>query len=181
MVLRRGFKTEANGWARDLRSELGIAPDGPLCPRKLCNHLELPLLELSKLEADAVHIAFYTKGLGRKDFSAVTLQDRGKRWIVHNDAHDVGRQASNIAHEVAHALLGHPVQALFGADGKRSHNQDHEDEANWLGPALLISDEAALFIVQTRMSIGDAAEFYGASREVVQMRVNVSGARKRVA
>jgi hypothetical protein len=114
MVLRRGFKTEANGWARDLRSELGIAPGGPLCPRKLCNHLELPLLELSKLEADAVHIAFYTTGAGRKDFSAVTLQDRGKRWIIHNDAHDAGRQASNIAHECVSACKFDPLPGVIG-------------------------------------------------------------------
>ncbi|WP_108399068.1 ImmA/IrrE family metallo-endopeptidase [Devosia submarina] len=181
MGLRRGFKTEANGWARDLRLELGIPPAGPMCPRKLCDHLGLPLLDLSKLEADPAHIAFYTKGPGRKEFSAVTLQTQGKRWIVHNDAHDSGRQASNIAHEIAHALLGHPVTALFGADGQRSHNPDHEEEANWLGPALLISEEAALFIVQQSMSVPDAAEFYGTSREVVQMRINVSGARKRAA
>lgn len=181
MTLRRGFKVEANGWSRDLRRELGLPAEGPMCPRQLCDHLGLPLIELSKLEANPRYIAFFTGGPGRREFSAVTLQQGGKRWIVHNDGHDRGRQASNIAHEIAHALLRHPVPALLGEDGRRSHNPDHEEEANWLGPALLISDEAALFIVQTRMSVSNAAEFYGASRDVVQMRINVSGARKRVA
>jgi Zn-dependent peptidase ImmA (M78 family) len=118
---------------------------------------------------------------GRSDFSAVTLLAQGKRWVVHNDAHETGRQASNIAHEIAHALLHHPIPALFDANGHRSHNKEHEEEANWLGPALLISEEAALSIVRRRLSVEDAAELYGTSKEVIQMRLNVNGAKRRVA
>lgn len=181
MVLRRGFKTEANGWSRDLRREMGLSAESPLCPRNLCQHLELPLISLSELTAEPQYLAYYLSGPGRPDFSAVTLLVNGKRWVVHNDAHEPGRQASNIAHEIAHALLHHPVPALFDANGQRSHNKDHEEEANWLGPALLISEEAALSIVRMRLSIEEAAERYGTSKDVVQMRLNVNGARRRVA
>lgn len=181
MVLRRGFKTEANGWARDLRREMGLSSESPLCPRSLCRHLELPLISLSELTVEPQYLNYYLSGPGRAGFSAVTLFSQGKRWIIHNNAHEAGRQASNIAHEIAHALLHHPVPALFDADGQRSHNREHEEEANWLGPALLISEEAALSIVRRRLSIEDAAELYGTSRDVIQMRLNVNGARRRVA
>lgn len=181
MALRHGFKAEANAWARDLRREMNLPAQGPICPRRLCEHLELPLLELSKLEANPSDLAYFLTGDGRKTFSAVTLNVEGERWIIHNDAHDDGRQASNIAHEIAHALLKHPVPALFGEDGKRPHNEIDEEEAKWLGPALLISDEAALFIASSGMSVSQAAAFYGTSKEVVQMRINVSAARRRVA
>jgi Zn-dependent peptidase ImmA (M78 family) len=147
----------------------------------LCQHLELPLISLSELKAEPQHLAYYLTGPGRPNFSAVTLLSQGKRWVIHNDAHELGRQASNIAHEIAHALLHHPVPALFDANGQRSHNREHEEEANWLGPALLISEEAALFIVRSRMSIEDAAEHYGTSKDIIQMRLNVNGARSRVA
>jgi Zn-dependent peptidase ImmA (M78 family) len=181
MALRHGFKAEANALSRDLRIEMGLSAQGPICTRRLCEHLELPVLELSKLDANPTHLAYFLEGDGRKTFSAVTLNLDGQRWIIHNDAHDEGRQASNIAHEIAHALLNHCVPALFGEDGKRPHNASDEEEAKWLGPALLISDEAALFIVSSGMSLSQAAAFYGTSKEVVQMRINVSAARRRVA
>lgn len=181
MALRHGFKAEANAWSRDLRGELGLSAESPICTRRLCAHLELPLLDLSEVEANPADLGYFLTGDGRRTFSAVTLRVDGERWIIHNDAHDEGRQAANIAHEIAHALLGHPIPVFFGEPGPLPHNEVHEEEAKWLGPALLISDEAALFIASSGMSVSQAAIFYGASEQVVQMRINVCGARKRVA
>jgi hypothetical protein len=181
MTLRYGFKAEANAWSRDLRLEMSLPAESPVSAFALCEYLELPLLPLSNVDADQLHLEYFLSGDGRRTFSAVTLDVGGQRWIVHNDAHDPGRQGSNIAHEVAHALLRHPIPALFGDDGKRTHNEVHEEEAKWLGPALLISDEAAILIVKSGLSISQAAVLYGTSKEVVQMRINVCAARRRVA
>ena len=179
--LRHGFKAEANRWARDLRLEQRLSPESPMCPWQLCDHLGLSLTPLSDFEATVPQAVAYLRSTqGQKDFSGVTLQWGIERFIVYNDAHDEGRQASDIAHEIAHALLQHPVPSAF-ADGQRTHNEEHEAEANWLGPALLISDEAAVAIVARRMPMEKAAKIYGTSLEVMQMRINVSGARKRVA
>jgi hypothetical protein len=46
--------------------------------------------------------------------------------------------------------------------------------------ALLVSDEAALHIVRSEMPTADAAKLYGVSEQLVRMRVNVTGARRRV-
>ncbi|MBN9316579.1 MAG: ImmA/IrrE family metallo-endopeptidase [Devosia sp.] len=182
MALRRGFKTEANWWSRSLRAELGLGPASPMCPRKLAAHLSLPLLTLTEFTDIAPQaVQYLSSQKGQRDFSGVTITYAGERWIIHNDANDPGRQAADIAHEIAHALLQHPVTAMFQSDGSRSHNKEHEEEANWLGPTLLVSDEAALFAAYNRLSVGDAAELYGVSRDLMQMRLNVSGARKRVA
>ena len=62
-----------------------------------------------------------------------------RRTVIYNDAHDRKRQASDLAHEIAHALLHHPTHALLNAQGKRHYEREIEEEANWLGPALLIS------------------------------------------
>ncbi|MEG4081958.1 ImmA/IrrE family metallo-endopeptidase [Microcoleus sp. POL8_C6] len=51
-------------------------------------------------------------------------------------------------------------------------------EANWLGPALLISREAAFHIAKTEMSVVEASRFYRVSEQVITMRLNMSGARK---
>jgi Zn-dependent peptidase ImmA (M78 family) len=102
--------------------------------------------------------------------------------IIHNDAHDRKRQAANIAHELAHALLIHPLQPLLNAQGERDQSESLkliEEEASWLGPALLISEEAALNIARRGISIRDASERYGASEDVIRMRLNVTAAHKR--
>jgi hypothetical protein len=90
------------------------------------------------------------------------------------------RQAANIAHELAHGLLLHRPAPLFTSAGVRHYNAEQEEEASWLGPALLISDEAALHIVERKMAIEVASDRYGASSQVIQMRMNVSGATRRV-
>lgn len=100
---------------------------------------------------------------------------------MNNDAHHPHRQASNISHELSHAILLHPPTKPFNQHGCRNFSKDIEDEANWLDPALLISEEAALHIVKTEMSMEEAIEFYSVSKKVITMRVNVTGARKRIA
>lgn len=56
-----------------------------------------------------------------------------------------------------------------------------EEEANWLGPALLISEEAALWIVRNGISKSEASAQYDVTEEVIQMRINLTAAIKRVA
>lgn len=47
MGFRRGFETEANGIAKAIREELGLAPLDALDPRKLAELIEIPILPLS--------------------------------------------------------------------------------------------------------------------------------------
>jgi len=116
----------------------------------------------------------------RGAFFAVTVFRGYERVIIVNDFHTRDRQASNIAHELAHALLWHEPGTAFDGDGVRERNQQQEEEARWLAGALLISEDAALHIVRQKLSFRDAAERYGASNEMVRFRINVTGARKRV-
>ncbi len=182
MAFRYGFKTEANWYAREMRRELGLALYSPLCPWKLAEHLEFSLVPLSSYETAAPElVAYYRSISGKKDFSAITLFDGPVRWIVHNDWHHPKRQAANIAHELAHGLLLHPPKPPL--DGKSSRHFDAalEEEANWLGPALLVSDEAALFIEERKLTLSEASGRYGVSVDLVRMRLNVSGAALRIA
>ena len=59
MILRRGFKTEANKYAREFRLELNIPPDGPLCPWRLAQHLLVPVFKLSVLAKKDLRAAFF--------------------------------------------------------------------------------------------------------------------------
>lgn len=89
--------------------------------------------------------------------------------------------AANITHELSHAILLHPPSELFSEHGCRNYNKELKEEAEWLGSALLVSEEAALHIVKVKMSLSEATELYNASGQVVSMRINVTAARKRIA
>ena len=180
MALRRGFKSEAHAIARDVRTELAVDPCAPLDMWKLADWLEIPLVtlrSLKSLEPEAVgHFVTVEPGA----FSAVTLFKGLSRFVVYNDCHAKTRQASDLAHELAHALLQHPPHVPLNEYGCRIWPQGHEEEADWLGGALLVSEEAALDVVARRQSIVQAAKDYGVSTKMMQYRLNVTGARQRV-
>jgi Zn-dependent peptidase ImmA (M78 family) len=182
MKLRRGFKTEANSYAREFRTELGKKPHEPLCPWQLAELLEIPILKLRDLYDDAEEAVSDLITIAQDEFSAVSVFNRRKRLIVHNDSHHPYRQAANIAHELSHAVLMHPPTPPFNDDGKRNYSAEIkslEEEANWLGPALLISEEAALHIVTQKIGSHQAAQLYGVSEKLINMRINVIGAKRR--
>ncbi len=178
--LRYGFKAEANYYAKEFRLELGIKSYAPLCPWKLAEHLAIPVVPLSEFQNKIPKEVYYLTTEDTKSFSAVTVFDNTRRLIVHNDSHSRLRQASNVAHELSHGILMHPPTAPFSEYGCRNFNKEYEDEANWLGPTLLISEEAALYIVRNDMKIDEAVEHYQVTKEVIKMRINVTGARKRI-
>ena len=177
MTLRRGFKSEANWLSRNVREGLGIAAHLPICPWQLATHLGFPVVAMSDLEESEPAAVAYLRSLrGQRDFSAITLFEGTSRKIIHNDAHQEKRQAANIAHELAHGLLLHPPKPPFDAEGSRHYDHEIEEEANWLGPALLVSEEAAMHIARMKLPIAKASDVYGASEELVRMRLNVTGA-----
>ncbi len=181
MQYRRGFKREANELAREMRQELGLNPTDPLDPRILAHHLEVPLQPMSTLGTEAPFAVHYFSQVEQSTFSAMTVFAETERLIVYNDTHTPGRQASNLAHELSHALLGHPPTPALNQHGCREWDATIEAEATWLGGALLIPEEAALVIARERLPLAAAARRYGVSQTMVQFRLNVTGAVQRMA
>jgi len=179
-MLRRGFKSEANKYAREFRSELGVPPHGPLCPWQLAEHLSVPVYDLSefaKAESDA---AFFLSDEGLWEFSGATFTFGSRRLIVINDAYSPKRQASDLSHELSHCILGHTPGPECQTIGSRQYDPAQEEEANYLGPALLISEEAALVIARRGLSKEQASIEYSVTEDIVQMRLNFTAAFKRV-
>ena len=178
--MRRGFKTEANAIAREVRAELALSNTSPLDVWRLAEHLAIPVIPLSGFQEAAPNAARLFLNGGEELFSGVTVFRGPNRTIVFNDAHVVGRQASDVGHELSHGLLLHtPVAAV---DGRvcRVWDSEVEEEANWLTGALLVPEEAALHIVRRGLSMPEAAAQYGVTPKMVQYRVNVTAAQKRV-
>ena len=181
MALRRGFKREAHELAGEVRADLGLGVLDPLQPLALVEQLAIPAIPLSDysatIPAAVRQLCFTDSGA----FSAVTVFCGSMRVIVYNDAHHPGRQTSDITHEAAHALLHHPPAPAFDPFGCRHLNEDHEDEARFLGAALLLTEQAAMDVVSRDLSEREAAARYGITPKLLRYRINITGARKRVA
>jgi Zn-dependent peptidase ImmA (M78 family) len=180
MSLRRGFKSEANEYAREFRLELDLPAHAPLSPWRLAQRLEVPVFKLSDFARSDARAAYFLTSEGLWEFSGATFALGIKRLIVINDGHPEKRQASDLSHELSHCILHHIPHKQVNGFGVRAYDAVQEEEANWLGPAILISEEAALSIVRRMLTKSEASDEYRVTEEVVQMRINLTGALKRV-
>ena len=178
--MRRGFKSEANAIAREVRAELSLYRTAPLDVWRLAEYLEITVVPLSTLHNAAPEATRLFLNGGQEIFSGVTVFRGTRRTIVFNDAHAPGRQANDVGHELSHGLLLHTPAAAVDGRGCRVWDREAEDEANWLSGALLVPEEAALHIVRRGWSTREAASRYGVTSKLVQYRLNVTAAQTRV-
>lgn len=182
-TLRRGFKAEANWWSQKFRLEMGVETHLPLCPWSLAAHLDVPVINASRI-VDPNIASYLASDLGNREISAMACSLGVKSMIIVNDTHMIKRLASDVAHELAHIILRHPPENPLHADGTRKFNAEIEAEANWLGPALLLSEEAALYacskISSGQITLPAFSDRHRISEDVIRMRMNVVGAYRRV-
>lgn len=180
--MERGFKKYAEELALEVRREMSIPAHERLCSFDLAEHLGIPTLKFSKLivlaESEHELTARQRQALEDEVHGLCIPHGKAGRAILYNDLRHPVRQQSDIAHEVSHILLGHPLKDINGVTAR---TKGLEDEAAALSGALLLPRAAAVHILRRRMSTKDAAEHYGISEQMVTWRCNVSGARQIVA
>jgi Zn-dependent peptidase ImmA (M78 family) len=177
--LRRGFKKEAEDFAVGFRKELGIHPAHPLNMFLLAEHLAIPTLALSQLKDELSQSNYQClTNEFKKQFFAVTLFVGTTRNIVFNDQVAPTRQQSDMAHELAHAILGHPASELTDKSGGRDFNKELEAEAACLSSVLLVPRAAAIAVVASNKHPQVAAIEFNISLQMMTMRLNQSGAKR---
>jgi Zn-dependent peptidase ImmA (M78 family) len=178
--LRRGFKAEAERISACVRRDLELEEWDPICPWELAKLLEFNVVDLSEFEDRLPdQVAMMRSCTGPKGFSALTLfPDGDNPLIILNDGHGLPRQAADLAHELAHGLLLHSPEN-FGHGGRGKVDKICEAEASWLGPTLLVPGEAALRIARQETGLRTAARSYRVSEKLMEMRLQVTGARRR--
>jgi len=147
---------------------------------RLASHLEIPTLALSALsESIQKHnYALLTKKY-ESPFSAVTIfLTYRRRAIVFNDSNAATRQQSDLAHELAHAILDHPHTSLTDSSGGRHYDNIVEAEASCLSGILLVPRPAAIKLATAQIPLNTAAASYNISPAMLRMRLNQSGAMK---
>src|SRR5713226_5718253 len=112
-MFERGFKAWCERLALEKRKELKLRPHDPLGAMSLAQNLGIAICTVENVP----NLSDKAKRVLLKEdpdgWSAVTICFNGRKLIILNSAHSVGRQASDLMHELAHHLLGHkqsPVQ-----------------------------------------------------------------------
>lgn len=180
MALRHGFKSTTNRIAHEQWDELGLKPWDSLDPFRLADHLGLEVTKMTTVARTSDGFVRHFRGKGQDDFSAITLPLRVGNLIVYNDWHHPLRQPSDICHELAHALLFHEATPPLTKERTRNWHSPIEEEAAWLGGALLIPENSVLYSVRRNDSVDSIAQRYGVSTSLAEWRIGTTGARRRV-
>jgi IrrE N-terminal-like domain len=176
--LPRGFKADAKRRSLDVRRAAGFGDNEPLDCYRLADVLRIRIVRLSELEPTK-HTHHLSK-VEPEALSAATVRRGDRIGIWLNDSHAPERQKSSLAHEIAHVVLDHKDTPPLNDHGCRVYHAGVEAQADYLGSVLLVTDDAALSIARAGTTVADAARGFGVSRQLMQWRVNDSGARVRV-
>jgi len=179
VALRRGFKTWCENAARGYRRELKLSHVAPLDPRVLAKHLGVTIwtpAEIPDINLKDVHHLAVTAA---ESWSAATLRIGNASLIIINSGHALTRQNNSLAHEIGHVVLKHePAKMYVTPDDlimMSEYNPIHEEEATWFAGAILVPRDALLDVAARGLTDSAAADYFGVSSAVFQMRRNRTG------
>lgn len=182
--MRRGFKAESERLSEAARVSLGLGPLEKLDPWIYAESLGAHVLGADELDLPPQHAA----QLLQRDpdsWSGMTLAEDGLLLIVLNSAQSKRRQASTLMHELAHSILDHtPVSVQVSPAGLvllSDYSDEQEEEADWLGGALLLPQAALYHHRSSGQSVSDIARHFGVSDDLCYWRCRMTGVEKRMA
>ena len=178
-TLERGFKARAERTSMGLRGELGLSAFARLDPRQLAAYLQVQLIGPAEVLGMNPAMLDQLLTVDPWGWSALTIVQGESALVIYNPSHSLGRQASDITHELAHIVLGHqPATMIMSHDGKivmRTYNQKQEDEANWLAWAILLPRDALFAQKKRESSAQEIAALFGVTETLVQYRLRITG------
>ncbi|MDR2239629.1 MAG: ImmA/IrrE family metallo-endopeptidase [Zoogloeaceae bacterium] len=181
-MFERGFKAWCEKYSTSIRKDLGLNVSGALDMCALAEHLGIRVWSpnsLPGLSTETQAILLRNDPNSRSDWSAVTVVAASRIAVILNTSHSEGRQASDLAHELAHLIRGHESKgAGRSTDGillLSDYEKQQEEEANWLSGCLLLPREALVSIKQRRLTDEEAAREYCVSRRLLKYRNSMTG------
>jgi len=174
--VRRGFKAEAERLASTIRSEMGLGPAEPVQAIAIAEHLGIDvrpadeLIERRRLQE--------LRDLQYDAFSGATFKlPSGRTVVVYNPLNGLPRTNSDIAPELAHIILEHPVRTVERVGGHNFFTCDAEEEqrANWLAGCLLLPRPLLVKEARAGAIAQDLAQRHQVSEQMATWRLNASG------
>ena len=180
MTLPRGFKTQAERTASEFRSKLGLRDSDAIDLSKLAGLLGARVVSAAALvPIERLH---EIERLQAFAFSGCTFEVRGKPVVVFNPLRAVGRQASDIAHELSHIVLNHDLSEIeyLGETAFRTCRSDQEEQATTLGGTLLLPRPLLLVAARRALTLEQVASEYDVTVEMARFRWNTTGVGRQV-
>jgi len=176
--VRRGFKAQSERTAATARIALGLRPNTPLDPWAYAKHLRAKVLEFDKLDLRVQALRQLTI-IDGDSWSAMTIQYDGAYSIVINPTHALTRQRIDLMHELAHIELHHtPTRVEVSDSGLlllSDYSDDQEQEADWLGAALLLPRDGLARLRIAHKSTEEIANYFGVSEALCKWRLRMTG------
>ena len=168
-----GSKLKLSGALRPPRIALGLAPNARIDPWAYAAHLNVKVLELGNLGLKPQTVMQLTV-VDSDSWSAMTLQSDGTFFIVLNPAHALTRQHADLMHELSHIELHHtPARVEVSETGLlllSDYSDEQEQEADWLGAALLLPRDGLFRFRSGGKSTTEIANHYGVSEPLCEWR-----------
>lgn len=184
-MFERGFKTWCEKYATTVRGDMGLDAAAPLDTVALAKHLRVRVWtphNVSGLSSKAIDVLLRNDGKTPSCWSAVTLVVNSKAVVILNSSHSAARQASDLAHELAHRIRGHAAREVsVTAEGLmllRDYDKNEEEEADWLSGCLLLPREALILVKRRRLEDSDVCLTYGVSQRMLGWRVATTGVQR---
>jgi Zn-dependent peptidase ImmA (M78 family) len=181
VALPRGFKAQAERTVQTLRDQIGADPSAPLDLRLIAGEIGARIVSADELVS--VERLQEIERIQAYAFSACTFEINDRPIIVFNPIRQAPRQTSDIAHELAHIILGHELTEIQYLDGVafRTCQPDQEEQATAFAGTLLLPREILLAEARRGATIEKIARKFGVTKRMAQFRWNTTGVERQIA
>ena len=177
--MRRGFKSWSENASSEYRSHLGLDVGDRLEPRDLARHLGVLVRTPHELPGLSRQSIRQLTQVDPESWSAVTVAAGGRNLVILNSAHAQTRQQNSLAHELAHVILNHrPATTSVSEEGilfRDRYDTEQEEEADWLGGALLLPRRGLQSVYRRTTSSEEIGHIFGVSTKLVDWRLRMTG------
>lgn len=177
--MKRGFKSQCERRAVEIRRSLGLTTTEPLSAFDLAKSLmvtvwrDVDVQGMTDEDLNQLHV------VDPDTWLAFTLRIGTHFLVVYNSSHSPERSNSMVMHELAHIVLGHELTSTRVTDDGHlvpvSYDQEQEDEANWLAGTLLLPRPALVRIRRLGMRDIDAQRHFQVSSHMFAWRIRMTG------
>ena len=177
--MRRGFKSQCERQATEVRRIFSLPQDAPLCAHQYAEHLGIVVWTEKDVcnlpENDRLQLTCYDSD----SWSAFTIRIENKHLVVLNSTQSKARINSVLMHEISHITLGHKLtSASLTKEGffvPTTYNQVEEEEADWLAGTLLLPRPALLVLRRNKYTDQKIMKDYKVSQQMLTWRFRMTG------
>ena len=161
--------------AQDLRAQASVGSSDPIDPFDFARRLNADVLFPEQIPGMTAELLADIVDMDAKDWSGgAHVLPNGRLQILVSSTQSKARRNVTILEELAHRHYGHQP-SIIGPEGRSHYNHEQEEEAYQTAAALLVPAKITAMMIFSEESIDAVANQYGASHELIEMRIKRLG------